>query len=464
MTMRFEQILADGIAQCSYLVGDDSPGTAAVIDPRPDVDIYLDRARSLGLSITHVLETHIHADFMSGARELVDRLGGAARLCVSAEGGADYGFDHHPIRDGDEFAFGGVRLRARFTPGHTPEHMSFLLYESDRDAPWGVLTGDSFFVDSVGRPDLMGDEMTDELTEALFHTVRDFYMQLNDGVIIYPCHGAGSECGPDIGDRMSSTIGYERRFNRYCQIGELEEFRRAMQQDAPPVPTHYPRMKKVNAAGPPVIGNLPHVPALRPAAFAEALESGGPQLLDTRDMLAFGGGHIAGALNIGARPDLSVWGGWLLHPERPILLVLEDDADLARVVTLLWRTGFARFGGYLAGGMAAWQEAGRELAKVEQITVHELKEAGTELQRLDVRKQEEWDAGHIPGAKHIFLGELRDRLDELDRSRAYATYCASGFRASAAASILAANGFRSVCNVPGSWKAWTEAGYETASD
>jgi hydroxyacylglutathione hydrolase len=464
MTLRFEQILADGIAQCSYIVGDDSAGTAAIVDPRPDVDTYLDRAWSLGLSITHVFETHVHADFISGARELIDRLGGSTKLCVSVEGGAEYGFDHLPVRDGDEFTFGAVRMRAKFTPGHTPEHLSYLLAESGREEPWGVLTGDSLFVNSVGRPDLMGEAMTEELTEALFHTVRDFYMQLDDSVIIYPCHGAGSECGPDIGDRISSSIGYERRFNPYCRIEELEDFRRAIQQEAPPVPRHYPRLKKVNAAGPQVIGNLPRVPALIPAAFDGAVESGNAQLLDTRDMLAFGAGHIAGALNIGARPELSVWAGWLLDPTRPILLVLERDSDLPRVVSLLWRTGFTKFGGYLAGGMAAWQESGRELVQIEQITVHELKEAEPELQRLDVRKQEEWDAGHIPGAKHIFLGELRDRLDELDRSCAYATYCASGFRASAAASLLAANGFRDVRNVPGSWNAWTSAGYRTTND
>lgn len=464
MTIRFEQVLADGVAQCSYLLGDDGAGTAAVIDPRPDVGVYLEIARRHGLSITHVFETHIHADFLSGARELVDRLGGSARLCVSGEGGAKYGFEHERVRDGDAFHFGGIGITARFTPGHTPEHLSYLLYEPDREVPWGVLTGDSFFVDSVGRPDLMGDELTDELTEALFRTVRDFYMALDDGVIIYPCHGAGSECGPDIGDRMSSTIGYERRYNPYCRIDSLEAFSEAMKKDAPPVPTHYPRMKKVNSAGPQIIGNLPRVPALTPEAFAEATGGGDAQILDTRDMLAFGGGHIDGAINIGARPELSVWGGWLLDPDKPIWLVLEDDSAVSRVVRLLWRTGFTNFGGYLAGGMPAWQEEGRQMTKVEQLTVHELKDADGALQRLDVRKQEEWDAGHIPDAKHIFLGELLERLDELDPGRPYATYCASGYRASAAASLLLAHGFENVSNVPGSWKAWTSAGYETAGN
>ncbi len=460
MTLRFEQILAEGIAQTSYLVGDDAAGTAAVVDPRPDVDVYLDLARHYGLAITHVLETHIHADFMSGARELVYRLGGSAALCVSEEGGAAYDFPHRRLRLGERLRFGAVDLEVVATPGHTPEHVSFLLREGERKEPWGILSGDSFFVDSVGRPDLLGDEQTEELTRALFQTLREIYWPLPDGTVVYPCHGAGSECGPAIGDRTSTTIGYERQHNAYFGIDDFDRFRRAMQEDAPPVPSHYPRLKKVNAAGPPVLGNLPRVPALRPEAFAAAARDG--RLVDTRDMLAFGGGHIEGAINIGGRPDLSVWAGWLLDPERPLCLVLDDDTSLARVVTLLWRVGFTRFGGYLAGGMAAWQEAGRPLRHLPQLTVHELRES-RDLLLLDVRKQEEWEDGHVPGARHLFLGELPDRMRELDRDQPIATYCASGFRASIAASVLAAKGF-DVRNVPGSWNAWRAAGFDVAKE
>ncbi|MDN3722503.1 rhodanese-like domain-containing protein [Roseibium salinum] len=426
MTVRFEQFLSEGVAACSYLLGDDAEGVAAVIDPRPDTDVYLEAARRLGVAITHVFETHIHADFMSGARELADRLGDEARLCVSVEGGAEYGFPHEPVRDGDRFTFGGLTMEARFVPGHTPEHLSFLLHETERDEPWGVVTGDSFFVDSVGRPDLLGEEQTDELTEALFHTVHDFYLKLDDGVIIYPGHAAGSACGPDIGDRLSSTIGYERRHNPYARIGDLDAFREAITQNAPPVPTHYPRLKRVNAEGPSVIGRLPKAPALPPETFAKAIEAGS-QLLDTRDMQAFGAGHIAGALNIGARPELSVWAGWLLDPRKPIYLVVEDDEDLPRVVTLLWRTGFVEFGGYLAGGIASWRESGRPMARIPQVPVHELNTADPTVQPLDVRSEDEWQDGFIPGAWHVFLGELRERLPELDRHQPYATYCASGF-------------------------------------
>jgi hydroxyacylglutathione hydrolase len=457
MTLRFEQILADGVAECSYLLGDDAAHTCAIVDPRPDVEVYLQAARRFGLAITHVFETHIHADFMSGARELVERLGGQAKLYVSTEGGAAYGFDHEAVRDGDEFTFGDMRMKARFTPGHTPEHMSYLLYDGDIDTPWGVLSGDAFFVDSVGRPDLMGDDQTEELTEKLFHTVRDVFMALPDDVIIYPCHGAGSACGPDIGDRMSSTIGYERRFNDYARIEDLEGFKQAMQADAPPVPTHYPRLKQVNAEGPEVLGNLPRVPPMTVDRFAEVAEDGA-QLLDVRDMMAFGAGHVKGALNIGARPELSVWAGWLLDPERPIYLVLDADGDLPEVLRLLWRTGFTDFGGYLAGGMGAWRESGRPFAQIPQISVHELKQA-EDVTPLDVRKPDEWEGGHVPGAVHAFLGQLRDEMDELDRGTPYATYCASGFRASIASSLLAAHGFTDIRNVPGSWKAWTAAGY-----
>ena len=350
MTLRFEQIRADGVAECSYLLGDDAAHVCAIVDSRPDVEVYLQAARRFGLAITHVFETLVHADLMSGARELIDRLGSQAKLCVSTQGGPENGFEHETVRDGDQFSFGGLRMKACFTPGHTPEHMSYLPHDGDTETPWGVLSGDAFFVDSVGRPDLMGDDQTDELTEKLFHTVRDVFMALPDDVIIYPCHVAGSACGPNIGDRMSSTIGDERRFNDYARIETLDEFRKAMQADAPPVPTHYPRLKKVNAEGPEVMRNLPRVPPLTVCQLAEAAQSGS-QILDV------------------------------------------------------------------------------------------------------------WEGGHVPDAIHVFLGELREKMGHLDRRASDATYCASGFRASIVASRLAAEGFKNIRNVPGSWKAWSAAGY-----
>jgi hydroxyacylglutathione hydrolase len=459
MGLVFNSFFAEGISQLSYLVGDDSEGTAAIIDPRPDVDVYLHEAQRREVSITHIFETHIHADFMSGSRELAERVGGAKIYC-SHEGGAEYDFEQEGIRSGDEFTFGDTLLKVQRTPGHTPEHVAYVLAEKDRaERPWGTLTGDSLFVGSAGRPDLLGEGATEELTEQLFHTLRDFYLRLDDGHIIYPCHGAGSACGADIGDRPMSTIGYERRFNQFLAIDDFEQFKKFVQQGAPPVPAHYPRLKKVNAAGPPLIGHLPACPGLPVGAFRQQAESDSVQVLDVRSMLAFGGGHVPGAINIGGtRPELSVWAGDLLDPDKPILLILEEDFQLPRIITLLWRTGFTNFGGYLVGGMKMWQNAGLPLKKLPQMPVQELKEDHN-TQRLDVRSPSEWQEGHIPGAVHHFVGNLRDQMPDLDRTQPVATYCASGYRASLAASLLQRAGFEKVHNVPGSWKAWTSAGY-----
>ena len=282
-------------------------------------------------------------------------------------------------------------------------------------------------------------------------------MALPEGVIVYPCHGAGSACGPDIGDRMSTTIGYEKAHNKYVQITDLESFKAEMTQDAPPVPTHYPRLKKVNAAGPEIMHGLPRCVGKTPDAFEALLEAGDVELLDVRDMLAFGGGFIKGALNIGLQPELSVWAGWLLDPEAPIALVTETDEQAAEAVQLLWRVGYTRFAGYLAGGIGAWREGGRPLEHIHQLTVQELQKS--DVLPLDVRKNEEWQSGHIPKARHAFLGTLEGELDQLDRDADYATYCQSGFRASIAASLLHRAGFSQITNVPGSFGAWQAQGY-----
>jgi hydroxyacylglutathione hydrolase len=459
MALIFERIQTDGIAGLSYLVGDDSAGVAAVFDPRADVDSYLELARAKQVAITHIFETHIHADLVSGARELCARLE-SAKIYVSHEGGARYGFDHEPIHDGDIFQFGSALVTVRHTPGHTPEHVAYLVADEDHpEAPWGVLTGDSLFVNSAGRPDLLGSAQTRKLAEQLFHTLREFYLKLDDGVIVYPGHGAGSPCGADIGDRLSSTIGHERRFNAFLQFDRVKPFTDYALSTAPPTPTYYPRMKKVNAKGPEILGNLPNVRGLPPELFQNAIEHKDNVLIDTRPMLAFGGGHIRGALSIGGKPMLSIWAGWLLDPKKPVLLVLDSDDQLNEIVRYFVRTGYTRFAGYLVGGMTAWNNAGMALDSVGQMTVHEVKSAGKRLQLLDVRAPDEWESGHIPNARHVFLGELRGRLAELDPAKPTAVYCDSGYRASIATGILQQAGFGCVCNIPGSWQAWENAGF-----
>src|SRR3989475_8815659 len=457
MSLVFKTIQTEGIAELSYLLGDDDEGVAAIFDPRADVDIYIDMAREAGVAITHIFETHIHADLVSGSRELCARVE-SAKIYNSSEGGAEYGFDRENVNDGDCFEFGEVLVTARHTPGHTPEHLSYLLADVDHpNDPWGILTGDSLFVSSAGRPDLLGEKHTKQLAEQQFHTLRDFYLKLPDHIMIFPNHGAGSPCGADIGARLTSTIGYERRHNKFLQFDDVQKFTKYALETAPPVPKYYPVMKKVNAKGPDILGNLPRVPGLPPKAFKEAIEKKSGVLVDTRTMLAFGGGHIPGALNIGGSPILSIWAGWMLDPKEPILLVLESECDLEEIVRLFLRTGYSKFAGYLVGGMKAWDAAGYPLERIGQMSVHELNERKSSLHVLDVRSPGEWKRGHVPGARHIFLPELRNRLDELDRSKPTAVYCGSGYRASIATSILKREGFNELWNVPGSWEAWKKA-------
>ena len=455
--MILEQVQTEGIAELSYLIGDDKTGTAAVIDPRADVEIYLELARSRKVAITHIFETHIHADLVSGACELSDRVQ-TAEICVSVEGGAKYGFKHRAVNNKDQFEFGNLVLTVRHTPGHTPEHIALEACEKKRaPKPWGIFTGDSLFVNSAGRPDLMGSDEAEELAEKLYDTLYGFYLKLDDDVIIYPAHGHGSPCGASIGDRLTSTIGYERRFNPFLQHRKKSEFKEYALSTAPPEPTYYKRMKKLNAKGPEVLGGLPIVPALPPKAFKAAMKDD-VVVIDTRQMLAFGGGHIESALNIAGLPELSIWAGWLLDPKKALLLVLENEQELEKVVRLFLRTGYSNFAGYLVGGMKAWDNAAMKLVEIGQITVHELKKNAEEFQIVDVRSPDEWQEGHIPGAVHIFLPEVKERSGELNKKQPVAVYCDSGYRASVAASLLQASGFE-VHNVPGSWQAWKSAEY-----
>ena len=461
MSMVFETVFTEGVAHLSYLIGDKATGRAAVIDPRRDVEVYVELARTHKLTITHVLETHIHADFVSGSRELADRTG-TARIVLSAEGGAKYGFETQKLKDGDKIDLGRVILTARHTPGHTPEHMSYLAAEGNRpDHPFAVFSGDCLFADSVGRPDLLGDDQTQGLAKQLYRSLYDFFLKLGDDVRVHPAHGAGSPCGANIGDRLVTTIGYERRNNPALQFKDEAKFIGYVLFTAPPEPRYYPRMKTVNAHGPEVLGRLPTCPPLPPKAFAEAVKKGDVQLVDNRQMLAFGGGHAAGALNIGPRAELSIWAGWMLDPEKPVFLVLPKDTDLPEVERQFVRVGYTKFGGYLLGGMEEWDNHALPIAAVAQMTVHDLNKAlpPADLQVLDVRTPGEWQDGHVPGATYIFLPELAKKAGRLAKDKPVAVYCDSGYRASLAAGLLLRMGFKDVRNVVGSWKAWKAAGY-----
>ena len=455
MPLLFEPLFTPGLAQLSYLIGDPAAGTAVLIDPRRDVDCYIDLAQAKGVRIAAVVETHIHADFASGACEL------AARLNVPVYGGPSnaYEFNVETLEHGRRLEFGNVSITAIHTPGHTEEHICLLLADSQQGPePFGILTGDTLFNLDVGRPDLTGEENTRPLAAALYHSLFDHIVPLGDRMEVYPCHGAGSGCGKSIGDRHQSTIGNEMLFNPAMKERSQEEFVDWLLSDMPEPPRHYARLKKQNAKGMPVLRNIPFVNSLSPSDFQLKLAQS--QIVDARSMLAFGGGHVAGALNIGFQNEFVTWAGWMLNDERPIILVVDKEDEVESIARQLFRIGLDNVAGFLRNGMVNWQNAGLALERLEQWTVFELNSHlnDADICVLDVRGTEELRAGKVPGAKNIFVGELASRLDELDKEMTIATYCGTGYRASIAASVLQRAGFKNVKNVPGSWKAWKASG------
>lgn len=462
--MLLETVESKGLAHLSYVLGDDSEGVCAVIDPRRDVSIYLDIARRNNCRITHIFETHIHADFVSGARELASQSGAQIVGGVSD----DYGFALHQARQGETFSLGALTLQVLETPGHTPEHISLLVSggKGAREA-WAVFTGDTLFAGEVGRPDLLGGGSEQKLARSLFHSLHDKLFKLGDEVEIYPAHGSGSPCGGSIGDRLTSTVGYERLNLPKAQIKDEAEFAQAVRADLPPAPSYYPRMKKVNAAGATVLGCLRNLPPLGADKFEEAMQGADMRVLDTREIEAFGGAHIKGALNIALREEFPVWSGWMLKPEQKILLVLTDEDDLDAVQRHLLRIGIENIVGFLRHGMCGWLEAGKPFETLPQTSVQELKRGlddGQALQVLDVRQDGEWKEGHIASAIHCFVPKLAEGDLPLDKSAPVTVYCGSGYRANIAASVLQSRGFADVRSVPGSIKAWKAAGYALTKD
>lgn len=452
----FEPFYTDGLAQISYLIGDSKAAVAAVIDPRRDIDIYLQMAKARGLRIAYAIETHIHADFVSGAQALAKRTG--AQIIG---GRADnYEFELRQVSGGETIELGQATLQVMHTPGHTPEHISLqLFYAQQGDQPIALFTGDTLFNLDVGRPDLLGEGSERKLAGALYHTLFDHYLPLGDRIEIYPCHGAGSACGKSIGDRRHSTLGSERLFNPALREQRSEdEFIDWLLADMPEPPRHYARLKQLNVRSAVQMEGASLPPPLAPSEF-ETLAARGMQVVDVRSILAFGGGHVPGAINIALRNEFVNWAGWMLDDARPILLVGESADDVHQAVTQLYRIGLDDIRGYLRNGMTDWQNAALPLNRLQEWTVHELnaRREAPDVQVLDVRSPQEVAAGRVPGARHIFVAHLADRLNELDPDKTTATYCGSGYRASIAASILKKAGFRDVANVPGSWMAWKAA-------
>jgi hydroxyacylglutathione hydrolase len=458
--MYFERIFDEDLAQASYIVGCQQTGEALVVDPLRDVDRYVSIAGHQGLRITHVTETHIHADYLSGARELAHATG--ARLLLSDEGGDQwqYLFDHESLHDGDRFFIGNVAIDVIHTPGHTPEHVTFIVTDTPAgDTPTLALTGDFVFVGDVGRPDLLEKAASIAGTQEV--GARDLYRSLQnlrnlpEHLSLWPGHGAGSACGKSLGAVPSTTLGYEGATSWAFRAADENSFVGEILEGQPEPPTYFGRMKIINREGPQILDGLPQPKRLHPDTV-EQLQNQGAQIVDARPKTQFTAGHIPGALNIQADEGFANWAGWTLDPDYPVVLVA-PESRLDSLVRGLIHIGIDTIAGYLPD-MTEWTAGNRPVATLPHIEPKELHRRSREFEIIDVRGQDEWDEGHIEGARHIHVGYLSQRLDEIPRSRPVALHCQGGDRSTLGASILQHLGYDNVYNVTGGLSAWEEQG------
>lgn len=461
--MYFKHFFEPGLAQNSYLVGCQATGEAIVIDPRRDVEEYLATAEANDLRITHVTETHIHADYLSGSRELAAATG--ATLYLSDEGGPDwqYGFDHEGLRDGDSIRVGNLRLDVMHTPGHTPEHVSFVLYDLPAGPePMMVFTGDFVFVGDVGRPDLLEEAAGIRDTKIagakqMFRSLRKF-RELPQYVQVWPGHGAGSACGKALGAVPSSSVGYELATNWAFQIQDEAAFVDELIAGQPEPPYYFAQMKRDNRDGATVLGELPRPGKLHADSLTRL---GDAQIVDTRDADDYAAEHVRGSVAIPFDGGLSTWAGWTLDYDRPIVLVA-DDNRVEEVATMLVRVGLDRVAGY-TDSLAPWVAAGYQTARTDQIDADELASSLDDVTVLDVRAESEYDEGHVDGAINIHAGRL-PRLAEgyVPADRPVVVHCQSGYRSIIASSTLERLGFTNFRNLSGGFEAWEERASERA--
>lgn len=459
----------DQLAHASYLVGCQRSGTACVVDPGRHVDQYLESAKEEGLEVTAVAETHIHADFVSGARELADRVG--AKLYVSDEGPDEWkylfldGYDHQLCKDGDAFDIGKVRFGVLHTPGHTPESLSFVLTDRGGGAstPMGVFTGDFVFVGSIGRPDLLEEaagvaDTAEPGARDLFKSIKRF-RELADHLQVWPAHGAGSACGKGLGAIPSSTVGYEKLYNPALQYDDEESFVQYILADQPEAPKYFAVMKRVNKEGPELLGSGRR-PELLPVDKLAGL-SDQANLVDTRPSRDFASGHVPGSVNI-PLGMLATWAGWLVDYDKPTCLIC-DPARLDEATRVLLKIGCDDLQGYFdAGELAA---SGRATESYPSRGPGELSTAiaNGDAYLVDVRSEDEWEAGHIEQAHHHFLGRLPDTADAIPEGAPVVVHCRSGSRSAVAASVLQAAGVKDVVNLAGGYRAWTKSEASSAS-
>jgi hydroxyacylglutathione hydrolase len=452
-----EQFFLGCLAHASYLVS--SQGIATVVDPQRDVDIYVDTASQKGLKIEYIIETHLHADFVSGHRELAERTG--ARIYIGAASGAT--FPHVSVKDGDSLQFGNCRFDFIETPGHTVESVCAIMTDlADPYRPKAVFTGDTLFVGDVGRPDLSGDHTPQELAGLLYKSLHEKLLKLPDDTEIFPAHGAGSLCGRQMSSERSSTIGKERRFNYALQARTPDEFIRLLTDSLPPRPEYFGRDVELNRQGAAALDQLPPLTPLR-APEVLRLQSEGAVVLDTRQPMQFAVAHVPGSVHIGLSGQYASWAARILGLDERIILVGEDEDHLRESQLRLARVGIEHVDAYLEGGIAGWIESGYELEYIPQISAQEfaslLEQEKDRVAVLDVREPGEVEAGAIENSFHIPLGQLTARTNELSPNGLLVVHCKGGYRSSIATSILRRAGFREIANLTGGFDAWQAAGH-----
>jgi glyoxylase-like metal-dependent hydrolase (beta-lactamase superfamily II) len=454
--MFIQQFFVPGLAHSSYLLG--GAATCAIIDPRRDVEIYRETAASMGMRITHILQTHLHADFISGHLDLAEATG--AVIVAPKSGNCE--FKHQPVTEGDSFRIEDLEIRVMETPGHTPEHITYVVIDHARGPePAVIFCGDTLFVGDVGRPDLFPG-IALELAGKLYGSLNEKLMALPPFCEVYPAHGAGSLCGRAMGAKRTSTVGYEKLYNGTVAINDRQQFITSLTTDMPAAPDHFSRCSEINRQGPALVRTLPTPASLPPVRFRETMAQEGTLVLDVRGYSAFGGQHVPGSYHIDLGGNFATFSGWVLPPDHRILLVTDQVEDVEAAAVQLHRVGLDQIVGHLAGGMFEWAKAGFATEHIPQLSAPELNRRianGGDLTLVDVRSPGEFGATHVQGAVNIPAPMLRTRHTELDPNRDIVLVCSTGHRSSLAASILKRNGFSRIWNVAGGMTGYAAAGF-----
>jgi glyoxylase-like metal-dependent hydrolase (beta-lactamase superfamily II)/rhodanese-related sulfurtransferase len=451
--MFFKQFKVDGLGCLSYLIGCPSEGTAVVVDPKRDYEDYIIAAEENGLKITSVIDTHVHADHVSGAIDLAKRTGAT----IYTGNDPDMEFQHIILKQGDKLQFGNALLEVIETPGHTPYSISLLITDLARsNNPTMILTGDLLFVGSIGRPDLAGRELLDEQIKNLYNSLYNKILKLPDYIEIYPAHGEGSLCGAGLSSKPMSTIGFEKASNKILNLS-FEEFKKEVFKKFPHRPKNFSYIIMSNKKGAAFVDDLPKIKHFYVSELKKFIANGGI-IVDLRDATSFGAAHIKGSINIGFSLNSTTWLGTVVEPEKDILLLGNNRNEIEQSVTNFRRVGFDNIKGYLIG-LSSWVLSGEDTGFLPQISIHTLKHVMEKYNNhniIDVRSEDEWNSGHIKGAVHIPLEKFFEKELELEFKEHISIICGSGYRSNIAGSILKSKGYKNVYSVIGGMIAWNK--------